>query len=177
MDNFLIFLDQNRGGIFVLAGIVVFLILIIQWLAWIFHIGRYKQQTAAGSARERTAQFVFGEFLAKVISDFRNLLAVMIVLVFALILAFGIFRSNTLEEMGVALQAVMSTLGGLVGSIVGYYFGESAVKSGASGTGITTSQPAVQKPASGVGGDDEEIQPAPPPRPAAPANSPSEPKG
>jgi hypothetical protein len=32
------------------------------------------------------------------------------------------------EDLADGLQAVMATLGGLVGSIVGYYFGESAAK-------------------------------------------------
>ncbi|MEW5939161.1 MAG: hypothetical protein AB1750_05840, partial [Chloroflexota bacterium] len=164
MQNFLTFLDQNSGGLLVLAGIVIFLILIIQWITWIFGLGRYKKALgAAGSLRDKTAQFVFGEFLAKVINDFRNLLAVMMVLVFALVLVFTIFRSATHEETTSSLQAVMSTLGALVGPIVGYYFGESAAKSAAPAPVSASQAPMQQKPAEGM---NEEISEAPAPPPS-----------
>ena len=165
METFLTFLDLNRVGINVLIGLIAFTILMIQWLAWIFRMGRFKKQEGhAGSSREKTAQFVFGEFLAKVISDFRNLLAVLIVLVFAFTLAYALIRSSTQAEMKDALQAVMATLGGLVGSIVGYYFGESAVKAGASGAAISAGQAPTQQP-SGEKPAEEAIETAPAPPP------------
>ena len=175
MQNFLTFLDQNSSGLFVLAVAILFMILVVQWLAWIFHIGRYKKQdgaVASNSNREKTTQFVFGEFLAKVISDFRNLLAVLIVLFFGLVLAFAVFRSANQTEMASALQAVMSTLGGLVGSIVGYYFGESAVKS----AGTTTPMPGqapMQTPPAVAGSLEENVK-----RSEGPGKTPTEePKG
>ena len=146
MDTFLTFLDQYRNGIFMLLAILAFAVLMIQWLAWIFRLGRFKatEQNTASPSREGAAQFAFGEFLARIITDFRNLLAVLIVLVFTFILAYTILKSQTQGEMTSSLQAVMSTLGGLVGSIVGYYFGETAAKSAAQSATETTGTPPQQ---------------------------------
>ncbi len=162
MTNFFAFLDQNRGGITVLGLCVVFIVLIVQWLLWIFNAGRFKKPERAGS-RAGAAQFVFGEFLAKVISDFRNLLAVLIVLVFALSLTYAMLQSQTQDELFAALQAVMSTVGVLVGSIVGYYFGESAVKGSAPASPpVASAQNPMQSGQKSF--DDESIEavPAPP---------------
>jgi hypothetical protein len=148
MENFFTFFETYRVGIFVFAASVAFglgfVVLILQWLLWLFGWGRYAPlkdnegkplriarpgRVSRGEARQDSLQFVVTDFLVKVINDFRNLLALLIVLIFTLVLLVALFRTASLTEMASALQAVMAALGGLVGSIVGYYFGESAVKS------------------------------------------------
>jgi membrane protein DedA with SNARE-associated domain len=70
---------------------------------------------------------VIAELFVKIINDFRHLLALLIVVIFALVLGYGLIRAGKdLENITKVLQVVVSTLGGLIGSIIGYYFGESA---------------------------------------------------
>lgn len=107
----------------------------MQWIVWILGRGRFgKPPSPAGRAELR---FIFSEAAVKIINDFRHLLALVIVLIFAFALGYSLIKAasiatnpsspTTIENMKEALQAVVATLGGLVGSIIGYYFGESTV--------------------------------------------------
>lgn len=52
----------------------------------------------------------------------------MIVLIFASALVFAMYTADgDMDKLATALQVVTATLGGLVGSIIGYYFGESKI--------------------------------------------------
>ena len=58
---------------------------------------------------------------------FRHLLALAIVLLFGVVLIFSLVRAGQdPQQISTVLQAVTSSLGGLIGAIIGYYFGESA---------------------------------------------------
>lgn len=134
MTQFFNFLQDYRRGILVfffsLAGIAA----IVQWFAWIFGKGRFGRAT---SSENKTVSFIVTEASVKIINDFRHLLALIVVLIFAFALSYSLIRSASLptgadsisaiDNMKEALQAVVASLGGLVGSIIGYYFGESSV--------------------------------------------------
>ncbi|MEQ1747609.1 MAG: hypothetical protein ABMA02_19430 [Saprospiraceae bacterium] len=61
--------------------------------------------------------------------------------------------TDDFEQKMDALQLVIASLGGLLGSIIGYYFGESAVRNAQTPIGIPTSedaqpeQPILEPPA------------------------------
>jgi len=88
-------------------------------------------------------------------------------MVFTFALAYSLIRAATLPpdpnggsvitNMKEALQAVVATLGCLVGSIIGYYFGESSLlKSSNTGSEAGTSKPAPEiqpPPADGKGSE------------------------
>lgn len=149
MRNLLNFLYEERGGIVVLIGSLVALLIVVGQLARIFCWGKYRVMTMPSG---NGTSYVIGEFFAKLINDFRHLLALVLVLIFAAVLLFGLCRESA--DFGEALQSVMATLGGLIGSIVGYYFGETAARRSSSSS--PASVPIILPP-------DEGIQQAPPP--------------
>lgn len=153
LTNFFTFLDAHRGGILIaLLGLVV-LAFVVQWFAWIFSFGRFKRAGgASSSAQKENLRYIISDAVIKIVNDFRHLLALVIIAIFAVALCFALFQTRaTLEGMKEALQAVVATLGGLVGSIIGYYFGESAVikareaeNAADPARGATATGPAVQ---------------------------------
>ena len=128
ISTFFNFLATNKVGFAVLILCSVALLFLITWLAWIFGLGRFQRIGDTSSVG-----YVLTDLFAKVVDDFRHLLALVIVLIFALALGYSLIIAGTdLKDMAAAIQAVVSTLGGLVGSIIGYYFGESAARRSAS---------------------------------------------
>lgn len=136
MARFFTFLQDYRSGILVfflsLAGIAF----LVQWIAWILRKGRFGVVAPAQAGRAEL-RFIFSEAIVKIINDFRHLLALIIVVIFAVALGYALWKAasvaigpgspSVVSNMKEALQAVVATLGGLVGSIIGYYFGESSV--------------------------------------------------
>jgi hypothetical protein len=171
MDSLFTFLQTYRSGIFTLLLVLASIVFFIQWLSWIFNLGRFGKAAPPGTRAE--LRFIFSEATVKIINDFRHLLALLIVLIFAFALGYSLIKAATapssadpptmIDNMKEALQAVVATLGGLVGSIIGYYFGESSVVKNpdtkpVEATG-TKPPPAVQEPPQGG----ELKAPAPPP--------------
>lgn len=145
---------------FVLASIVF----LVQWFAWILAVGRFAATTSAtGSGGRAELRYIFSEATVKIINDFRHLLALIVVLIFAIALGYSLWKAASVEtsadspsvvdNMKEALQAVVATLGGLVGSIIGYYFGESSV--------VKAAEPRPPTPPP----DTEPIKPVGPPPP------------
>lgn len=169
IERFFTFFQTYRSGIFfflVCLGAIAFL---VQWFAWIFSWGRFKKAgaeartgTGAGSATvsgQPTIRYMFSGGLVKIVNDFRHLLALVIVLIFAVALLYSLWQAasiptfatnpadpsltipgtpSVIDNMKEALQAVVATLGGLVGSIIGYYFGESSIAKSADKPQIPT---------------------------------------
>ncbi len=100
------------------------MVFIVQWLAWIFHKGRFGKPRPNRDTPD--VRHVLADLLVKIINDFRHLLAGAIVLLFGLALAYSLAQAANVDEISTVLQAVGSSLGGLIGAIIGYYFGESA---------------------------------------------------
>lgn len=138
MNSLFTFLQTYRSGILLLLFMLVVLVGLIQWLAWILGKGRFAN-VAAGS---KALSVAISEAIFKIINEFRHLLALLVFLVFAFALSYALIKAaslppdanhpSTIDNMKEALQAVVATLGGLVGSIIGYYFGESSVAKGSS---------------------------------------------
>lgn len=160
-----IFLDSvwnQRGGIFVLLAGIIVLAVVLRYLAFIFRWGRFREMPVKP---ESAVGYVVAQFFANLINDFRHFLALILVLIFAGALAVGLIVSpHDVPGLTGALQAVTSTLGGLIGSIIGYYFGESAVKRTQSDAErATPAGPAIQSPQSTEGDDAPPITTARPP--------------
>lgn len=170
MSGFLGFLTDQWRGFFVLALLVLTGVLVIQWLAWIFSMGRFKGPRPP--RRETPIRHVFADLLVKIIDDFRHLLALVIVVIFALALMYVMVLvayepEGRLEGAGDGLQAVVSSMGGLIGAIIGYYFGE---KAGARFADSDEAAPAgerggvaVQLPPAVGSASPVELAPSPPP--------------
>ncbi len=132
MDRLFTFMQTYRGGILLFLFSLAVLAALVQWFAWIFGIGRFGKGLSSGS---KALSIAFSEFIFKIINEFRHLLALLVFTVFAVALIYSLVRASvytdastpsTINNMKEALQAVVATLGGLVGSIIGYYFGESS---------------------------------------------------
>lgn len=129
MDSFFTFLDAHSGGLLVIFLCLAAIVGLIQWLAWIFSKGRFRPDRAGAKVGTNSLRFVFADLLVKIINDFRHLLALVMVMIFALALSYVLYRAdNNMASITDAMQTVVATLGGLVGSILGYYFGESAAR-------------------------------------------------
>ena len=126
MSEFFGFLAAQRSGILLLLLVVVVLAILLNWLLWMFRWGRFRGTSPQTDQRLRV---ILTEFFVKLIDDFRHLLALVIVLLFALALFLAMLpglKSGNLSDLKDGIQAVAAALGGLIGSIIGYYFGESA---------------------------------------------------
>ena len=151
LTDYLGFLSANREGIAILfAGAFCFVIL-LQWFFWILGVGRFKGHEVS---RNLNLRYIFSDAAVKIINDFRHLLALILVLVFAAALAWVLFHSDGMDEIKDGVQTVVATLGGLIGSIIGYYFGESSAK--------LSSMPAKLNSETASSGTNTEIQQQPP---------------
>jgi hypothetical protein len=157
--------DQWRGILILLACLLV-LTFVIKKLCWVFAWGRFKALPAAGG--RDTLSFVFADLLVKIINDFRHLLALIVVMIFAaalinvLVLAWN--RTESLDVLSTGLQAVVSAFGGLIGAIIGYYFGERAAEQQAAGPELTpTVSPGTPVQGLPAPGPANGIERAPPP--------------
>jgi|ERR1051326_3828757 hypothetical protein len=138
MTKFFTFLQTYRAGVLLFLLILIVSVFLTQWLAWIFARGRFRRSgsgvgTGTGDGSSKTAGFVLADFLVKIINEFRHLLALLVLVIFAFALAFSLIKAGSLStgdavsNMKGAIEGVVATLGGLVGSIIGYYFGESSI--------------------------------------------------
>jgi hypothetical protein len=121
------FLASQRSGILVLLLVLTVAGGLLQWTLWMFRWGRFRGSVSTDS----TTRYVLQQFFVKIIYDFRNLLALIVMALFALALFTAMWpgiRDHKVDELKDGLQAVAAALGGLIGSIIGYYFGESAGK-------------------------------------------------
>lgn len=165
MDAFFTFFQTYRSGILLFLFGLAVVVAIVQWLAWIFSLGRFGKDIPSGS---KALSVAFSEFIFKIINEFRHLLALLVFTVFSFALAYSLIKAASLptnpdaallppdpnapsviSNMKEALQGVMATLGGLVGSIIGYYFGESSAGKGGSTTtttDVSKPEPEIQDP-------------------------------
>jgi type IV secretory pathway VirB6-like protein len=126
------FLYEQRGGILVLIFIIFSFAVLTNYLMWVLGWGRFKIDPGVEPTKKREKlNFVVANAAIKLVNDFRHLLALVLVGVFGGVLWYSLYQSNGVGEIKDALQTVMATLGGLVGSIIGYYFGESSVRTAA----------------------------------------------
>lgn len=130
MGNILSFLEANINGILILLLLVFAFLLAINWLARIFRWGRFKEETYTSNQYERLS-YIITQFFANIINDFKHLLALIIVLIFTGLIIFSMAMADDFDKKMEALQLVIASLGGLLGSIIGYYFGESAASNSA----------------------------------------------
>lgn len=132
MTDFFNALAAGRTGIFVLILIAFAVVSLLQWIAWLFAWGRFrplKPGDTSSVPADTTIRKALVDLLGKIIYEFRHLLALVIVIMFALTLFLVIYAGwPDLEKIKDGVQVVVASLGGLVGSIIGYYFGESAAE-------------------------------------------------
>jgi len=127
MEDFFKFFENNYTGIIYFLLSLVVVILLVQWIAWVFSIGRFKVQKLSPGKRSDRLRFLIADLMVKIINDFRHFLALIMVTIFGLVLFYSLINyAGNSEEVTKVLQAVISTIGVLIGSIIGYYFGESA---------------------------------------------------
>ncbi|MDZ7359821.1 MAG: hypothetical protein ONB46_03715 [candidate division KSB1 bacterium] len=130
MERLMAFLQNYSSGMLMLFFSLAAVVALIQWVCWIFGWGRFSaENVAAASSVRKSLRQVMGELFFNLVNDFRHLLALVIVLIFAGALTYTVIRAGEqMDDIAKGLQAVVATLGGLVGSLLGYYFGESAAK-------------------------------------------------
>lgn len=147
MDQFFAWMVANQPGISILGQILFVGVIFLLSICWIFGLGRFKRD--AGSTRPKAVdlRYLITEALTKIINDFRHLLALILVVIFGGALTYTLIQAGgNMVSIKEALQAVTSTLGGLVGSIIGYYFGESKGRQNASDAAPDVIEPQEVQP-------------------------------
>ena len=158
MQKLLDFLSSNATGILMFVIIVFVALYAMNSIAKIFSWGRYKrlnQEAEANSA----LYYGVSVFFVNLINDFKHLLALVIVLIFTGLIIYSMAAGTNFTEKLDALKLVIASLGGLLGSIIGYYFGESAARN-SNPTRVTLGSPeppGADNPAP----DQDPITPAP----------------
>ena len=121
----------NASGLAILAGLILLATLVFQWVAWIVGLGRFnhkqvkERELLPRPDRLGDLRYLITEAAVKIINDFRHLLALLFLLLFGGVLAFVLWHATTIAEMKEALLVVTSTIGVVLASIIGYYFGEA----------------------------------------------------
>ncbi|MGH7175781.1 MAG: hypothetical protein ACREJC_00245, partial [Tepidisphaeraceae bacterium] len=106
MGQFFDFFAVHRQGILVFGLLILVVGVIVQWLAWIFAQGRFQKRDQ--TTGRQTLRFVFADLLVKIIDDFRHLLALVVVVIFALALVYSFVlvayeQTGRLDAMAKAL--------------------------------------------------------------------------
>lgn len=165
MEPTLAWLTGNHDAVILLAELLASLVAVFTALAvillWAFGIGRFRRPVDAPHAA--ALRYLITEALTKIINDFRHLLALILVLIFGGALGYSLFEAGPrLADIKEALQSVSASLGGLIGSIIGYYFGESKGRADAMARSTVSPPQVVVQESDSQAPLSEEIQPARP---------------
>ncbi|MFN0314180.1 MAG: hypothetical protein ACKVQA_03970 [Burkholderiales bacterium] len=130
MEQFFVIIESHSTAMLVLLLCLAVLLFSVQWLMWLFAVGRFqKPEDRVTPGKPQNLTYLVTDGLVKIINDFRHLLALLIVLIFGVTLSWALYQAGAnISNIKEVLQSVVATLGGLVGSIIGYYFGEAAAK-------------------------------------------------
>jgi hypothetical protein len=132
-DAFFESVSRNQSSIILVCIVLVLIVVLMQWICWIFGWGRFSVSATTPPPPRADLRgplrHVIADLFVKVIDDFRHLLALLIVIVFAVSLFYSLATyGQGVDNLSKALQAVTGSLGGIIGVILGYYFGESAAR-------------------------------------------------
>lgn len=173
--QFFDFLSTHQSGILMFLLLAATVMVLFNWLLWLLGKGRYGQPQER-PYRESIWRFVFSKFIVRLIDEFRHLLALVVVVIFAVALAYVLKRAGAdttgttnqaeaatalVKNMGEAIETVMASLGSLVSIIIGYYFGRAAV------TREVGAAPPAGGASPGAPGDTPAVPSAPPPEKSA----------
>jgi hypothetical protein len=128
MGTLLDAIGTRASAIALMVGVVLAGVGVVHWLAWIFGWGRFDVRRARlehARGRPQNVRYLLTEGLVKIINDFRHLLALLFLALFGVCLAYVLSQATTVAEMKEGLAAVASTIGVVLASIIGYYFGEA----------------------------------------------------
>jgi hypothetical protein len=129
-------LELHSTGIFVALAMLAGLGLFTQWIFWILGKGRFAPRGDGGKKRgagqgPQPLRYTLTSFMTMLVNDFRHLLALVVVLLFAVMMGFAVWpglATNDVTKVTDGVQTVSASMGGLLGSIIGYYFGAMAAK-------------------------------------------------
>lgn len=138
MDAFLTYLETHDKGIMMLILLSVIFVIILRWLFQIFGIGKYSNRKAE-KAQNNSITFILTRSLVNIVDDFRHFLALLIVILFVGLIIAAMWSGDNFDDRMEAMQLVIASLGGLLGSIIGYYYGESAARNKIGNNEVITS--------------------------------------
>ncbi|MBX3318097.1 MAG: hypothetical protein KF902_14670 [Phycisphaeraceae bacterium] len=138
--------------VILLGGVTI--LTIATWAMWLAGVGRFKPNAADATTTNgsRIGPWQWLQwFFTTIIDDFRNFLALVLMGIFLIAMVLMLWPSlaypcGTYDNLKDGLQTVVACLGGLVGSIIGYYFGESAAAKANTDDGTTTPGTPTQGP-------------------------------
>lgn len=137
MEAFFTFLETHSTGVMLLILLLVTFVVIIRWLFQIFAIGKYSNRKV-DREQDTSITYIITRSLVNIVDDFRHFLALLIVILFVILIIASMWAARgNFDNVMDAMQLVIASFGGLLGSIIGYYYGESAARNKDKG-GVTT---------------------------------------
>lgn len=129
METTLKLLQEYWIGALILIVLLVFTTWTITYiftrLSQIFGWGNYKD---AQKSEERSSSYLIADFFSNLINDFRHLLALLLIIIFFIILMYSMVTAKTHNDLIDVIKTIVASLGTLVGSVIGYYYGEARNK-------------------------------------------------
>ena len=124
-------LAATAGQLFkILLPTLLLIGIFLTWMAWVIGVGRFQRRPLDVNSRETTIRYMVVKFFVEIINDFKHILAILLTFMFVgalfSVIYFALVTQKNFALFKDGLQVVVASLGGLIGSIVGYYFGESA---------------------------------------------------
>jgi TRAP-type C4-dicarboxylate transport system permease small subunit len=113
------------GWICLLLALLIVSLIVFQWYCWLLCKGRFSNKSPA----ERDSRGGVVRGWAYLINDFRHLLALILVVAFiGGIITMGVlgYRRCGIEGAKDAMNVIITPLSGLIGSVIGYYFGATS---------------------------------------------------
>lgn len=160
MTELLQTLEQNWRGALLLILLIIVFAAFVRWLFWLMGWGRFAPRSGGRSDQAGIWSYFGTKFVAKTVSEFRHLLALLIFLLFSVAVVLAMLPGLLGLDVGRmtdGLQGVAASLGGLIGSIIGYYFGEQV---GASASRSSDELDSTGEAVQGTTSTGDGIQPA-----------------
>ncbi len=110
--NFNDFLTSIETHWFGITLLVVLILFFLRSFCKIYGFGRFKKDIT--------------NWISRLFDDFRHVLAFLIIMFFFVIVLYALIKDGKCCDSKMeATKTILASLGGLIGSIIGYYFGES----------------------------------------------------
>lgn len=147
MEALLSAVEEHKIGVIILVVSIAILLYVLRRFLQAFGVGRKSRKVIEARIQ---FQAVISQVIMKIIDQFRHFLAALVVVIFAILTITMVLVIDN-DRLG-ALQLIISAFTGLLGTVLGFYFGEKSKTPVSSFEEVITDEDLEQ-------GDTEESEP------------------